>query len=114
MGIGRIHARLGRGKRKVVDTRSEERNEEAVRQGFYTVVKELQDRLAAGYDFRSDSILRLANELVSALSFYDFIRVAEISIYLANLPQDRVREILEHYGKGKQDANSGPSVHEET
>lgn len=74
----------------------------------------LRDRLAEGYDFRSDSILRLANELVSAISVYDFIRVAEIAIYLANSPQDRVREILDHYGKGKQDANSGPTVHEET
>lgn len=74
----------------------------------------LRDRLAEGYDFRSDSILRLANELVSAISFYDFIRVAEVAIYLASSPQDRVKEILEQYSKGKQDANSGASVHEET
>ena len=82
-------------------------DKEAIRRRFIGAVAELKDRIEAGYEFQNDSVLRLMNEIPAAITMCDFVRVAEVALYIASFPKDHQQKILDHYCKGAADGNQG-------
>ena len=91
----------------MADTKSMESDKEAIRRRFIGAVAELKDRIEAGYEFQNDSVLRLMNEIPAAITMCDFVRVAEVALYIAAFPKEHQQKIIDHYCKGEADGNKG-------